>query len=548
MQQLSALRGMFKYQSGRVIALGRVMLCLVLLVAVAVDGSEPHLVWLRTYALLMIYAAAALVITAATWRNWWLDARLAVITHGIDMAVFTAIVFSANGTTSPFFLFFVLPLLSAAIRWSWRETALTATGLILLYLIAGLLIAGTGGFELERFIIRAGNLLILSLLLIWFGIHQSRTNLFFTLEELESGTDEQSNPLARTLAFAMRLSGAAAGALMIGPLGEEASDGFANVDGETRSFMTGRPLVRGAVQAALLFDIAANQVLKREPEGRFRFLRASEVLDIEEARSLGLGDGIIAEVRTQTQQGWLVLWRIPDLSTDYLDFGRELGHAAGAILARHALLAAIETGAAARTRLSIARDVHDSIVQFLAGAAFRIEAIKRAAKSGAAIETDLDELKCLLVEEQGELRGFVTALRRDPSVELGDVAAELRALAERLGQQWSVDCRISANGETAAIPLRLQIDLQQLLREAVANAVRHGGATHIEVGLVVDEGRLQFSVADDGCGFPDAKGKSAVEPWSLKERVERANGSLRLLSAPGSTNILISLPLAGVAA
>ena len=140
----------------------------------------------------------------------------------------------------------------------------------------------------------------------------------------------------------------------------------------------------------------------------------------------------------------------------------------------------------------IARDVHDSIVQFLAGAAFRIEAIKRAAKSGAAIETDLDDLKRLLVEEQGELRGFVTALRRDPSVELGDVAAELRALAERLGQQWSVDCRISANGETAAIPLRLQIDLQQLLREAVANAVRHGGATHIEVGLVVDEGRLQF--------------------------------------------------------
>jgi signal transduction histidine kinase len=548
LQQLSALRSLFKYQSGRVIALGRVMLCIILLVAVAVDRSEPHLAWVRTYSLLMTYAAAALVIAAATWRNWWLDARLAIVTHGIDMAVFTAIVFSANGTTSPFFLFFVLPLLAAAIRWSWRETALTATGLILLYLIAGLLIAGTGGFELERFIIRAGNLLILSLLLIWFGIHQSRTTLFFTLEELESGMHEHTNPLARTLGFAMRLSGAAAGALMIGAVGEEASDGFARVDGQDRSFMAGRPLVRGSVQAALLFDIAANQVLTREPEGRFRFLRASEVLDVNEARSLGLGDGLIAEVRTETQQGWLVLWRIPHLSTDYLEFGRELGHAAGAILGRHALVAAIETGAAARTRLSIARDVHDSIVQFLAGAAFRIEAIKRAAKAGAAIDADLDELKRLLVEEQGELRGFVTALRRDPSVELGDVAAELRALAERLGQQWSVDCRISANGETAAIPLRLQIDLQQLLREAVANAVRHGGAKHIDVGLVVDNGRLQFNVADDGSGFPGTNGQASVEPWSLKERVERANGSLHLLSEPGSTNIIISLPLAGAAA
>ena len=56
--------------------------------------------------------------------------------HFVDMAVFTAIVFSTNGYTSPFFLFFILPLLSAAIRWGWRETALTATALILFYLVA----------------------------------------------------------------------------------------------------------------------------------------------------------------------------------------------------------------------------------------------------------------------------------------------------------------------------------------------------------------------------------------------------------------------------
>src|SRR5438874_2174392 len=149
---------LFKYQSGRVIALGRVMLCIVLLVAVAADRIESQREWVRTYSLLLTYAAAALAIAAATWRNWWLDARLAIVTHGLDMAVFTAIVFSANGTTSPFFLFFVLPLLSAAIRWSWRQTAATAATLVLLYIVAGLLIAGTSGFEIERFIIRAGNL------------------------------------------------------------------------------------------------------------------------------------------------------------------------------------------------------------------------------------------------------------------------------------------------------------------------------------------------------------------------------------------------------
>jgi signal transduction histidine kinase len=551
LQQLSALRSLFKFHSGRVIALGRVILGIMFLLAVMLGRGESEQAWAQTYILLALYAVAAVIIAAATWRNWWLDARLAVATHAVDMGVFTAIVFSSNGTTSPFFLFFVLPLLSAAVRWSWRETALTATALIVLYMIAGLLIAGTQSFELERFVLRAGNLLILSLLLIWFGIHQRFTRPFLRVEDFGAEPGDRENPLARALGFVIQASQAAGGALMVGPVGEEPSDGFAVAGEESRSFRAERSLVRNATvvrDAALLFDVAADRVLTRPPEGRFCFLAASDVIDLDEARELGMTQGLIAEVRTGTHCGWLALWNVPDLSTDYIDLGRELGSAAGAILDRYALLTAIETGAAARTRLSLARDVHDSIVQFLAGAAFRVEAIKRRVKTGPKIEEELDELKRLLVEEQGEIRGFLLALRRERELDLADAVAELRALAERLSQQWSVDCSVTDDGRRAAIPIRLQLDLQQMLREAVANAVRHGGADRIDVGLAVENNRLQIKVADNGSGFPDGNGEAAVEPWSLKERVERAHGSIRLVSEPGSTNIFISLPLAGAAA
>lgn len=522
------------------------MLCAVLLIAVSADHSQPYLAWVRTYSLLTAYAAAAGVIAVLTWRNWWLDARLAVITHGVDMAVFTAIVFSANSTTSPFFLFFVLPLLSAAIRWSWRETALTATVMVLLYVAAGLLIAGTGSFELERFIIRAGNLLILSLLLIWFGIHQRRTNLFLRPEAFEAFLRQRENPLALALGFALDQSGAAAGALIIGPGGDEPLDGLLMTSRGSRGFNADHPLMTGLAPRAFLYDLDRDRALTREPERRFRFLKAADVMEPGEARGLGIGEGLVSEVRTGTQHGWLVLWDVPELSTDHIDLGRELGRAAGAVLDRHALLTAIESGAAARTRLSLARDVHDSIVQFLAGTTIRLEAIKRAARAGAPVDEDLDILKRLLVEEQGELRGFVTALRRDRELEISEALAELHSLADRLSQQWSVDCRIHANGARGSIPIRLQLDLQQLLREAVANAVRHGGATHIDVALEVNDNHLLLDVADDGSGFPPSNG-TKVEPWSLKERVERANGSLHLVSSPGLTNISISLPLGAAA-
>lgn len=546
LEQLTTVRGLFKYQSGRVIALGRVMLGVMFLFAVLIDQNGRSFAWAAPYAPFTLYVAIACVIAAAMWRNWWLDARLAIVTHGVDMAVFTAIVFSANSSTSPFFLFFVLPLLSAAIRWSWRETALTATALVVLYLIAGMLIAQDQGFELERFVIRAGHLVTLSLLLIWFGIHQRRTRLFAS-DEAEAASTEHENPLARALGLTMHLTGAGGGALVVGPVGDDPTDGFLMADGQARSFIAEQPLVRAGAPGAMLFDLARDRILTRLPEGRFRFLGADDLLDVGEARRIGLGNGLVAEVRTGTQRGWLVLWDVPELSTDYIDLGRELGRVAGAVLDRHALLAAIETGTAARTRLSLARDVHDGIIQFLAGAAFRLEAIKRSARSGAAVVDELDELKRLLVDEQSEIRGFVTALRLNRQLELAETVDDLRALAERLGQQWSVECQLTAHGDEASIPIRLHLDLQQLLREAVANAVRHGAAKRIDVDLRVGGGRLDLSVTDDGTGFPADNG-AATEPWSLKERTERAHGSLRLASAPGSTNILISLPLAGAAA
>lgn len=87
-----------------------------------------------------------------------------------------------------------------------------------------------------------------------------------------------------------------------------------------------------------------------------------------------------------------------------------------------------------------------------------------------------------------------------------------------------------------------------MLREAVANAVRHGGADRIDVSLDVEGDSLQLNVADNGSGFSKRKGQAITEPWSLKERVERANGSMRLVSSPGSTKIQISLPLTGAVA
>jgi signal transduction histidine kinase len=435
--------------------------------------------------------------------------------------------------------------LSAAIRWGWRETALTATLLVLLYLSAGLLVTGSETFELQRFVARSGHLVILSALLIWFGMHQQFTRLFIGADELDRGLGRDEDPLVQALRLAMDAAQAGCGALV---LGDEHYAGMRLSGGTVRPLRVEGPLMSDNGVGLALFDVDRDRAVTRRRDRRYRFLKSSRLLDIGALREVGAKEGLISVVRTGTEQGWLVLWDIPDLSLDFLELGDEIGRAAGAVLDRDALLLAIEQGAAARTRLSLARDVHDSVVQFLAGAAFRVEAMMRGSNSGAQVESDLKELKRLLIEEQGEIRSFISALRRDRELELAEAVEELKALAVRLGRQWSVDCEVSASEKAASIPIRLQIDLQHLLREAVANAVRHGGASRIHVGVDVENDRLELLVKDNGSGFAPAGDHPPVEPWSLKERVDRANGSLSLFSRPGCTDIVITLPLAGAPA
>jgi hypothetical protein len=167
-------RQILKHRSGRVIALGRAVLAALFLFAIWIDPTQPVQSAGQTYALLAAYVGIAVALAIAVWNDWWLDAKLAMPAHALDIVAFTFLVFATNGYTSPFFVFFVFIILSAAIRWGWRETSLTAAAVVLLYLGAGFIVAlntpavASADFDLQRFIIRSCHLFILSAILIWF--------------------------------------------------------------------------------------------------------------------------------------------------------------------------------------------------------------------------------------------------------------------------------------------------------------------------------------------------------------------------------------------
>lgn len=534
------LNDVLMHHSGRVISLARVLLAAVFLFAIWVDPSQPVQAPATVYSLLGLYIVVAAGLIVLTWNDWWLDAKLAAPAHVVDIGMFTLLVLATDGYTSPFFVFFVFVILSAAIRWSWRETTVTAAAVIILYLGAGLFSGSTeaGGFELQRFIIRSGHLLTLSALLIWFGVNQA-----FPGHRLSSRhfleLSPSRPPMEVAVEGAIDFTRARAGLLVWRPTGSNESLSTCIRDGVVGTRPVAGSLIKAAQPQPFLFDVRRNRALGCGPDRRARYFAAKGTLDAELADNLGTAEGLAIPIQTGAGEGLLLLGGIDGLSIDYVELGAFLGDGIAMHIQRHALLRAAEDGAIARARLSLARDLHDSIVQFLAGATFRIEAITRALRAGDRPERELTDLKQLLLLEQQELRSSLGALRKE-RIALPELASDLESLCERLGRQWDINCVFSSDVTDVAAPMRLHLDTHQLVREAVANAVRHARAKSVSVQMAVEDSQLRLDISNDGSGSPRLK---EGHPWSLRERVDEASGTLLLSTRGTGTSISITLPL-----
>jgi signal transduction histidine kinase len=84
-----------------------------------------------------------------------------------------------------------------------------------------------------------------------------------------------------------------------------------------------------------------------------------------------------------------------------------------------------------------------------------------------------------------------------------------------------------------------------VVQEALTNVAKHAGASRVIVYLRVDEGQVETRVSDDGVGFDTATSGELTSRGhyglaGMRERVEMAGGSYRLISAPGYGTVVLA--------
>jgi signal transduction histidine kinase len=553
----------------RVLAIGRAFLTVSGLVAIYVDPTEPARLAELTYAVLFGYVLYSIIVLAFVHRATRLGSRDGQVLHGIDILWTAVLTFISSGPGSPFFLFFLFVQLAAAYRWGFRETLLTTTMTVGIFLVeTG--IAGAWNpalfpwrdLETNRTILRVVYFVLTGCLIGYLAEREKDLRA-----EITAVADAGRQPRVE-----LGLGGSVtAVSLELLRIFDAAAVDVVIQDFETRRTMLWRVEGRGtkedarrtlhveldpSQQAAWLFDdpgrawharktagastLAARVVepgvwpLQRTTVTFPNALSQAREFTTVTAGNMGLGE---------EWRGRVYLFDTANANNleRSLHFLESLTEHITPALTNVFLLRRLRSRASAVERARVARELHDGAIQALFGIEMRIDALRRRATiSPQDFGTELGEVQELLRSEVLELRELMQALRPielETSDQLPDVLA---SLVERFRRDTGVSARFVFDGGPVTLPAPTALELARIVQEALVNVRKHSRARNVLVRLTNTGEKYTLVVEDDGQGF-EFEGrlshreleKRRVGPAIIKERARIAGAQLAVDSAPG---------------
>ncbi len=207
--------------------------------------------------------------------------------------------------------------------------------------------------------------------------------------------------------------------------------------------------------------------------------------------------------------------------------------------------AQVESLTLANERQRMARELHDTLAQGVAGTVLQLEAANAHLESGR-FERAADIIGACLRRARDTLAESRAAID-DLRLQHDTLPEHAQRHADRFRRATGIDCHLS---------LVLAPDLQaspavvehagRIIGEALANVARHAQAQNVWLALSDAEGALHISVRDDGVGFDtallDAAGHYGL--LGIRERARLVGGDFAVKSSAGAgCRLTVTLPL-----
>jgi two-component system NarL family sensor kinase len=211
------------------------------------------------------------------------------------------------------------------------------------------------------------------------------------------------------------------------------------------------------------------------------------------------------------------------------------------LFARSSELGALEE----RNRL--AREIHDTLAQGLAGITLQLETAEALLESGVpaeAVRASVEQALSSARQNLEDARRSVLDLRAAP-LEGRSLPEALTRLVSDFNQRGDLQVEHRLEGANQPLPSRVEAGLYRVAQEALENVAQHAGARHAALHLSITPEQVVLEITDDGRGFEPGQippGRFGLA--GINERVRLLGGSLELKSSPGSgTVVRATVPL-----
>ena len=204
---------------------------------------------------------------------------------------------------------------------------------------------------------------------------------------------------------------------------------------------------------------------------------------------------------------------------------------------------------ASRERQRLSDDLHEGLGQELTGIALLVRGLERAIDRG---QPNVRDLVADVVSHINRTINMTRELARGLSpvqIERGSLSAALERLAGEAARRLRVEIVTHSDPSDVHVSDVAADHLYRIVYEALTNAARHSGCTHIDIDLRLKGGVLEVTVTDDGTGM---QGNPTADGIGLKMMAYRARllgATFRLEPGPrAGTRVVVVMPTAATPA
>jgi signal transduction histidine kinase len=192
-------------------------------------------------------------------------------------------------------------------------------------------------------------------------------------------------------------------------------------------------------------------------------------------------------------------------------------------------------------RRKIARELHDTVLQFLLVLTYGLDDLK---ERQTAIAGELERWQERISAEAGQLRGLLNYLRAPELLVQQGLIHSLQTWLEGAQQETTMRIEVALEPEVEALlATEAKVAVYRTVREAVHNAARHSGGSRVMVRLWQEGDQAVFAVEDDGRGFDPArasqggnKGYSSL--LDMRLHMESVGGGVEVGSEAGRGTVV----------